>query len=118
MATKPTGQVLHYLKRPGGRVGYDLVGGGPLIVLVPGMGDLRTTYRFVAPRLCEAGYKVACTELRGHGDSSTGFDSYGDEDTAADIVALIEALRRPGRCRWQLDGSGFGRAGRNRSSGN
>jgi pimeloyl-ACP methyl ester carboxylesterase len=87
--------VPRYLERPQGRVGYDLAGEGPLIVLVPGMGDLRSTYRFVAPRLCEAGYKVASTELRGHGDSDTGFDSYGDNDTAFDIVALIEALTGP-----------------------
>jgi len=31
-------------------------GEGPLVVLVPGMGDLRRAYRFLAPGLREAGY--------------------------------------------------------------
>jgi pimeloyl-ACP methyl ester carboxylesterase len=33
--------------------------------------------------------------LRGHGDSDTTFTSYGDVDTAADIIALIEELDGP-----------------------
>src|SRR5207237_5980002 len=40
-----------YLARPGGRIGYDISGEGPLVILVPGMGDLRTGYRFLAPAL-------------------------------------------------------------------
>jgi pimeloyl-ACP methyl ester carboxylesterase len=64
-------------------------------VLVPGMGDLRVGYRFLAPALRAAGYRVACTDLRGHGDSEPTFSSYGDEETAADIVALIGELGGP-----------------------
>src|SRR5437868_6775340 len=81
-----------YLARPHGRLGYDVAGAGPLVVLVPGMGDLRDTYRFLAPALREAGYRVAATDLRGHGDSDTSFNSYGDPETGGDIVALIEEL--------------------------
>jgi pimeloyl-ACP methyl ester carboxylesterase len=84
-----------YLARPGGRIGYDVAGAGPLIVLVPGMGDLRAGYRFLAPVLRTAGYRVACTDLRGHGDSDTTFSSYGDEETAGDVVALIRQLGGP-----------------------
>jgi pimeloyl-ACP methyl ester carboxylesterase len=84
-----------YLSRPGGRIGYDVVGAGPLIVLVPGMGDLRAGYRFLAPALRAAGYRVACTDLRGHGDSDATFPSYGDEETAGDVVALISELGGP-----------------------
>jgi phage shock protein PspC (stress-responsive transcriptional regulator) len=32
------------------------------------MGDLRAGYRFLAPALRAAGYRVACTDLRGHGE--------------------------------------------------
>ena len=32
-----------YLSRPGGRIGYDVAGDGPLVVLVPRMGDLRAS---------------------------------------------------------------------------
>jgi len=84
-----------YLTRPEGRLGYDVAGDGPLVVLVPGMGDLRAAYRFLAPALREAGYRVACTDLRGHGDSDTTFSSYGDVETAGDILALIEELGGP-----------------------
>jgi pimeloyl-ACP methyl ester carboxylesterase len=84
-----------HLARPEGRIGYDVAGEGPLVVLVPGMGDLRATYRFLAPSLRDAGYRVACTDLRGHGDSDTGFSSYGDVETAGDILALIEELGGP-----------------------
>src|ERR1039458_404805 len=84
-----------YLQRPEGRIGYDVAGAGPLVVLVPGMGDLRAGYRFLAPALREAGYRVACTDLRGHGDSDTTFTSYGDQETAGDLIALIEELSAP-----------------------
>jgi pimeloyl-ACP methyl ester carboxylesterase len=84
-----------YLSRPEGRIAYDVAGDGPLVVLVPGMGDLRATYRFLAPALVAAGYRVATTDLRGHGDSDAGFTSYGDVETAGDLVALIEALGGP-----------------------
>jgi pimeloyl-ACP methyl ester carboxylesterase len=88
-------QTLRYLDRPEGRVAYEVSGNGPLVVLVPGMGDLRTAYRFLAPALRNAGYRVVATDLRGHGDSDTSFVSYGDVETAGDIVALIEELGGP-----------------------
>jgi pimeloyl-ACP methyl ester carboxylesterase len=84
-----------YLTRPDGRVAYGVAGAGPLLILLPGMGDLRATYRFLAPALRNAGYRVACTDLRGHGDSDTTFASYGDEETAGDAIALIEELGGP-----------------------
>ncbi|MBZ4486560.1 alpha/beta hydrolase [Microbacterium sp. cx-55] len=70
-------------------------GNGPLVVLVPGMGEIRSTYRFLVPSLVAAGYSVATTDLRGHGDSDATFTSYGDVDTAGDIAALIGELGRP-----------------------
>src|SRR5450755_601050 len=91
----PPAQETRYLSRPEGRIGYDVAGDGSLVVLVPGMGDLRAGYRFLAPALRAAGYRVACTDLRGHGDSDTTFASYGDEDTAGDVVALIGELGGP-----------------------
>ena len=85
-------QTTAYLSRPEGRIAYDLAGDGPLVVLVPGMGELRSTYRFLAPALIGAGYRVVATDLRGHGDSDTTFASYGDVETATDVRALIEQL--------------------------
>jgi pimeloyl-ACP methyl ester carboxylesterase len=56
------------------------------------MGDLRTTYDELRDALLAAGYRVVTTDLRGHGDSGAGFATYGDEATAADVVALVEHL--------------------------
>jgi pimeloyl-ACP methyl ester carboxylesterase len=95
--TTPTARTgnTSYLARPEGLIGYDVAGKGPLVVLVPGMGDLRAGYRFLAPALRAAGYRVACTDLRGHGDSDATFSSYGDEQTADDVAALISELGGP-----------------------
>jgi pimeloyl-ACP methyl ester carboxylesterase len=91
---EPTTAV-QYLVRPDGRIAYDVDGVGPLVVLVPGMGDLRSTYRHLAPMLRAAGYRVAVTDLRGHGDSDATFDVFGDEATAGDLIALVEHLGGP-----------------------
>ena len=45
----PPVQETSHLSRPEGRIGYDVAGGGSLVVLVPGTGDLRAGYRFPAP---------------------------------------------------------------------
>ncbi len=81
-----------FLDRPDGRVAYDVQGDGPLLVLVPGMGELRSSYRFLTPALLAAGYSVATTDLRGHGDSDATFTTFGDVATAGDIEALITHL--------------------------
>jgi pimeloyl-ACP methyl ester carboxylesterase len=92
---KPHIQSARHLARPEGKIGYDVDGVGHLVVLVPGMGDLRDTYRFLAPALRQASHRVASTDLRGHGDSDATFASYGDAETAGDIVALVEELGGP-----------------------
>ena len=79
----------------GGSVAYEVSGSGPLVLCIPGMGDTRASYRFLAPALVEAGYRVAVVDLRGHGDSSTTFASYDNEGNAADVEALIEHLGAP-----------------------
>lgn len=83
---------VEYLARPEGRIAYTDTGAGPLVVAVPGMGDLRSTYDDVVPALVDAGYRVVVTDLRGHGDSDTTFAVHGDEATGADLLALVEHL--------------------------
>lgn len=84
-----------FLEIDGERIGYEVTGAGPLVVLAHGMGDSRRAYRFVIPRLVAAGYRVASMDLRGHGDSSTGWSSHTRTDTAGDILALIRLLGGP-----------------------
>jgi pimeloyl-ACP methyl ester carboxylesterase len=85
---------VRYLPRPEGRVAYTLDGpaDGRLVVLVPGMGDLRATWRDLVGPLAGAGYRVATTDLRGHGDSDTTFRTFGDIATAGDVLALVDEL--------------------------
>lgn len=78
-----------------GTLAYDLSGDGPLVVLAHGMGDSRHSYRFVVPALVAAGYRVANLDLRGCGDSSTGWRGYGRADIAGDLVALVRHLGGP-----------------------
>ena len=84
-----------YVNVPGGRIAYEVMGQGPLIVLSHGIGDLRQSYRFLAPLLVKAGYRVANADLRGHGDSSIGFESISRADVAGDLLALIRHLGGP-----------------------
>ena len=92
---EPRTQGTQLLQRPEGAIAYDSIGDGPLVVCVPGMGDLRSSYRYLAPDLAAAGFRVVTTDLRGHGDSDASFSSYGDEETAEDISALIDHLGAP-----------------------
>lgn len=52
-----------FLERPEGRVAYDVQGAGPLLVLVPGMGELRSSYGFLTPRLVEVDHPEQVTGL-------------------------------------------------------
>ncbi len=84
-----------YVDVEGGRIAYEVIGHGPLVVLSPGMADTRSTYRFLAPLIANAGYRVASVDLRGHGESSTGWDSYSHADTAGDLIEVIRKLGGP-----------------------
>ncbi|MQA79728.1 MAG: alpha/beta fold hydrolase [Streptosporangiales bacterium] len=84
-----------FLTIDGGQLAYDVTGDGPLIVLAHGMGDNRAAYRDVAARLATGGFRVASTDLRGHGESSTGWASYTRTDTAGDLLAVIDDLGGP-----------------------
>jgi pimeloyl-ACP methyl ester carboxylesterase len=95
LAAREAANEVLYVKVPGGRVAYEVMGQGPLIVLSHGMGDLRQSYRFLAPLLVETGYRVANADLRGHGDSSIGFDSISRSDVAGDLLDLIRDLGGP-----------------------
>jgi pimeloyl-ACP methyl ester carboxylesterase len=90
-----------FLEIDGGRIAYDVTGSGPLVVLSHGIGDRRQAYRFLAPRLAQAGYRLVSADLRGHGESSmgwksvTGTDAITRTDIAGDLLALIRHLGGP-----------------------
>ncbi len=90
-----------FLEIEDGRIAYGVTGSGPLVVLSHGIGDRRQAYRFLAPKLAQAGYRVAAADLRGHGESSMGWTSVTGTgaitrtDIAGDLLALIRHLGGP-----------------------
>jgi pimeloyl-ACP methyl ester carboxylesterase len=86
-----------FLDLPGGRLAYDVTGpdDAGLVLCVAGMGDVRAAFRFLAPALEKAGYRVACMDQRGHGDSSAPWAGYGSPATGEDMLALIRHLGGP-----------------------
>ncbi len=87
---------MSHLVVDGHRVAVELRGEGtgaaPLVICSPALGDTRDAYGPLADHLVAHGYRVALLDLRGHGDSDTGFPRYGDEATADDLLAAIDAL--------------------------
>lgn len=79
--------------RPEGTLAYtDYGGDGELVLMVPGMGALRSEYRFLAPQLKDAGYHPVAVDLRGHGESSVPWPVYDVPSVGNDILALIDYL--------------------------
>jgi pimeloyl-ACP methyl ester carboxylesterase len=84
---------VHWMKVHGGYIAYDDSGGnGPIIICVPGLGDLRQQYRFLAPRLKAAGFRVVTMDVRGHGQSGVDWTDYSAASVGADVVSLIHLL--------------------------
>jgi pimeloyl-ACP methyl ester carboxylesterase len=82
-----------FLKLPGGQIAYDDSGSsGPLVICVPGLGDMRQQYRFLAPKLVAAGFRVVTMDLPGHGESSIDWPAYSPALVGADIVAMVRHL--------------------------
>lgn len=73
------------------RLAYEIAGRGAPIVCFPGMGDLRQEYDRLAPQLVEEGFCVIVADLRGHGDSSVGWNQYDVAALASDIEHVLDA---------------------------
>ena len=82
-----------YLERPEGTLAYSDYGGdGQLALMLPGMGALRSEYRYLAPKLEQAGFHAVDADVRGHGESSVPWKSYDVPSVGKDILALSEHL--------------------------
>jgi pimeloyl-ACP methyl ester carboxylesterase len=85
--------ITKYLKLADGQLAYDDTGGdGPLVMMFPGLGDVRQEYRFMVPQLTAAGYRVVTVDLRGHGESSTHWSEYSLAAIGQDMLTLIDHL--------------------------
>lgn len=93
MTSDASGLTTQFLDHEGGRIAYDDTGGeGPLVVAIPGMGDLRSQYRLLRPALAQAGWRVVTLDVRGHGESSPQWADYSAQAIARDALALIHHL--------------------------
>ena len=82
-----------FFERPAGALAYTDYGGeGDLVLMLPGIGALRSEYRALAPQLRDAGLHPVSVDLRGHGDSSVPWDRYDVPSVGEDILALIDHL--------------------------
>jgi pimeloyl-ACP methyl ester carboxylesterase len=82
-----------FLTVDGGRIAYDDTGGnGPLILAIPGMGDLRSEYRLLRPALQSAGYRVVTMDVRGFGETSARWSDYSAHAVGRDALALLDHL--------------------------
>lgn len=82
-----------FLQRPEGRIAWDLSGSsGPLVVCLPGMGDTRRNWSGFQDSLAARGFRVAVLDIRGHGESDTGFRDVTSRALAEDALALASEL--------------------------
>lgn len=81
-----------YLTTDEGKIAYEDVGAGPVVLCVPGLGDLRGEYRLLAPQLVEAGFRVVAMDVRGHGETSVSWPDYSVAGVGKDIVAMARHL--------------------------
>jgi pimeloyl-ACP methyl ester carboxylesterase len=56
------------------------------------MGASRSVFRFLTPKLVNAGFRVVAMDLRGHGDSSVDFNDYSSAAHSRDLLKLIDRL--------------------------
>lgn len=90
---RPPFAVTRYLAVGDGRIAYDDTGGaGPLVLGIPGMGDLRSQFRHLRPALVAAGYRVITMDVRGFGETTARWIDYSAHAIAGDALQLIEQL--------------------------
>ena len=85
-----------FFERPEGKLAYSDYGGdGDLVLMLPGMGALRSEYRYLAPQLKDAGFHAVTVDLRGQGELSVPWSRYDVSSVGDDILAMIQYLNAP-----------------------
>ncbi len=92
-AESPTALETRFLAVDGGKIAYDDTGGtGPLVLAIPGIGDLRSEYRLLRPKLQAAGYRVVTMDVRGFGETSAQWNDYSAHAVGRDALAVLSHL--------------------------
>jgi pimeloyl-ACP methyl ester carboxylesterase len=75
-----------------GKIAYEEIGSGPLVICAPSLGDLRGEYRYLSRQLADEGYRVVSMDLRGLGESSVTWPDYSVSGVGSDLLSLIRGL--------------------------
>lgn len=81
-----------YLHLPDVRIHYRVVGEGPPVVLLHGLGSSGSDWFPIAPFLAPD-YRLLLIDLRGHGHSSLPRSGYSIAAMAGDVLAVLAAER-------------------------
>ena len=82
-----------FIETEGGQVAFDDTGGnGPVVLAIPGMGDLRSEYRYLSPVMQQAGYRVITMDVRGFGETTAKWSDYSARAVGRDAVAILKHL--------------------------
>lgn len=82
-----------FMETESGRIAFDDTGGtGPVVIGIPGMGDLRSEYRLVKPMLQHAGCRVVTMDVRGFGESSAEWPDYSARAVSRDAISILQQL--------------------------
>lgn len=91
--TTTTSNQTQFITHEGGRVAFEDTGGnGPVVLAIPGMGDLRSEYRLIRPALQHAGYRVITMDARGFGETSANWNDFSARAVGRDAVAVLKHL--------------------------
>ena len=85
---KPIGTSHTVLSRDGTRIGYLSVGGGPSVLVVPGVLSMAADYAAFARALSEH-FMAHTIERRGRGESGPQGDDYSIVKECEDVLALV-----------------------------
>lgn len=94
-----------YVNANGLRMHVAVAGEGEPVVLLHGWPQHWWVWRGVIPPLVDAGYRVICPDLRGHGWTDAPQDGYEKEQFASDVLAALDEL---GVERFRLAGHDWG----------
>src|SRR4051812_33675336 len=92
------------LRHNGYEINYDVAGGGPPVVLIPGVGSGLESWDHVVERL-RGDYRVLPYDPLGPGDSHKPDGPYTLDDYVSELLALLDA---EGIERANIIGSSFG----------
>lgn len=100
MSASPAAAIVtdHFVGGAGNVIAADRFGpaDGPLVLLVPGGGQTRHSWRRAGQRLAEIGYHAIAIDLRGHGDSDRAPNGdYRYDRLIEDLAAIIRSVGRP-----------------------